>query len=182
VDAGGCTALHYAAWDGHVECVKVCLELHANVDTQDRSGWTPLHIASANGYLDVSLLLLNAGATVDATSDLGWTPLYYVTHNNHVNTARLLIDRGGKLSNVKLDKHQPLIPDWVNTFIASRLRCRSVAILVVGIHKYHRTNVTGNNDINVLRLIGKHVWSTRMGDVWSQSQIVKSNLTLCCCF
>jgi ankyrin repeat protein len=170
VDPGGCTALHWAseASRNRLECVKLCLEMGANVNETDDCGLAPLHCASAKGYLDVVRVLLDVGATVDATNCYmyEWTPLYNAIRFGYVDTARLLIDRGGKVSNVKRDRCLPAIPDWVDTFIASRLRCRFAATVIIGIHKYHRTNVTGNNDINVLRSIGKHIWSTRMDDVW----------------
>jgi ankyrin repeat protein len=118
-------------------------------------------------------LCADAGAMVDAASNNGWTPLCRAIGNKRNDNARLLIDRGAKVSNVKLDKWMPAIPDWVNTFIESRSSCRCSAIAIIGMHKYHRTTVTENNDINVLRLISKHIWSTRMDDRWSTLQIKK---------
>jgi hypothetical protein len=85
---------------------------------------------------------------------------------NRVDAARLLIDRGATVSTVQLDKYLPAIPDWVTTFIESRSNCRTVSIIIIGIHKIHRTSVTGNNDINALQLISKHIWSTRMDGLW----------------
>jgi subtilase family serine protease len=68
------------------------------------------------------------------------------------------------VSNVKLDEGLPAIPDWVTTFVEARSKCRTAAITIIGIHKYHRTTVTGNNDINVIKLISEHIWSTRLDD------------------
>jgi hypothetical protein len=84
--------------------------------------------------------------------------------------ARLLIYGGAKVSNVTLDYDTPAIPDWATTFMESLSSCRTVSIIIMGIHKYRRTNVTGNNDINVLRLISKHIWATRMVYVWYTPQ------------
>jgi hypothetical protein len=70
------------------------------------------------------------------------------------------------VSNVKLDEELPAIPDWVPSFVESRSNCRKVSIAIIGMHKYRRTTVTGNNDINVLLLIAKDIWSTRMDDMW----------------
>jgi ankyrin repeat protein len=163
----GYTALHYAASNGHVVCAKVCVEMGANVNARDDLGYTPLHVASE--HVEVASVLLDAGAIMDVTYDRGWTPLYHAFYVDQVDMARFLIDRGARISNVKLDKYFPAIPHWVNTYIASRSRCRTVSIIIIGIHKYHRTNITGNNDINVSQLISKHIWSTRMDDVWSQA-------------
>jgi ankyrin repeat protein len=109
---------------------------------------------------------LDGGATVDAKNNSKLTPLYFAIRYNCVFNARLLIDRGASVSNVKLDDTLKAIPDWVNTFVAWRSNCRYVAVIIIGIHKDHRTNMTGNNDINVLKLIAKHIWSSRMDGNW----------------
>jgi hypothetical protein len=176
VDANGLTALHYAAWYGHDDCVKFCIEMGANVNARvnvrNNDGWTPLHVASLKGRVNVVRMLLDAGALVDATNKHGVTPLDRAVRYECVNVMQLLVDRGAKVSNVKLAAVRVLaIPDWVTTFIESRSKCRYASITIIGIHKYHRTTVTGNNDINVLRLIAKHIWSTRMDDVWVTSPI-----------
>jgi hypothetical protein len=94
-------------------------------------------------------------------------PPYFATLYKYVDVARLLIDRGAKVSNVKL---KTAIPEWVITFVESRFNCRLASITIIGIHKYRRTTMTGNNDINVLRLISKHIWSTRMDDAWMDTK------------
>jgi hypothetical protein len=56
----------------------------------------------------------------------------------------VLVDHGARVENVKLSKHLPAIPDWVNDIIPARLMCRHAAIILNGIHKLHRKRVTGN--------------------------------------
>jgi hypothetical protein len=161
------TVLHCVAFGGHVDCVNLCLAMHANVNERDNFGWTPLYYSSTSGAFPVVRILLDAGANVDEKSKLGWTPLYGAIRNGHVDVAKLLIDRGANLSTVDNFENSLVIPDWVTTLMESRSNCRIAVIVVIGVHKYHCTTVTGNNDINVLRLIGKHFWSMRMGDVSS---------------
>jgi ankyrin repeat protein len=171
-DGNTWSALHWAAWCEHVDCVKLCLEMGANVNSGCNIGYTALHFAAAAGIgrtVDVVRILLDGGAIVDPEGCGGRTPLQRAIFFNHVDVAHLLVDRGAKVSNVKLEC-LPAIPDWIDNFIASRSRCRSVAIVIIAIHKHHRTHSTCNNDINVLQIIGKHIWSTRMDDVWSHSQ------------
>jgi hypothetical protein len=171
----GWTPLHWAAINGYAGCVNLCLEMQAYVNARSNTGSTSLHLASKRGHVEVVRVLLDAGAIVDAADVYGWTPLYCAIIYNRIDIARLLIDRGGKVSNVKLDRNVRAIPNWITTFITSRSRCRFAATIIIGIHKYHRTIITGNNDINVLRLIGKHVWSTRMNDVWSRKLATFNN-------
>jgi hypothetical protein len=102
-------------------------------------------------------VLLDAGAMVDEISNVGWTPLGYAICSKSFNVVRLLLDRGAKVSNVKLDESVPSIPDWVTAFVDSRSNCRTASIIIIGIQKYHRTTVTGNNDINVLKLISVRI-------------------------
>jgi ankyrin repeat protein len=168
-DEYGKTALHWAAEHEQLDCVKYCIEMGANVNAR-ANGSTPLHYASSWGYANVAGILLDAGALVDVANNVGNTPLHLAIEHVCVDVAQILIDRGAKVSNVKLDRVLPAIPDWVTAFIESRSKCRTAANIIIGIHKYHRTNVTGNNDINVIRLISKHIWSTRMDDVWYSSK------------
>jgi ankyrin repeat protein len=57
VNENGWTALHIAALAeyGYVDCVKYCLEVHANVNVCDNSGVTPLHKASIVAMLKLSV-------------------------------------------------------------------------------------------------------------------------------
>jgi ankyrin repeat protein len=169
VFGGSRTALHFAAWFGHFECVKLCLEMRANVNALSSIGHTPLYCASTKGHANIARLLLDAGANVHIADIDGLTPLYRALYHKHLDIARLLIDRGAMTSNVNVN------PNWVTSFSASRSKCRSVAVIIIAIHKFHQTNITGNNDINVLRLIGKHIWSTRMDGAWSKSKTKKAH-------
>ena len=162
----GYTPLHCASLFGHGDVVRLLLDASSTVNATDNEGWTPLHHASYGGHANIGRMLLDACAIVDTHDNDGHTPLYLAIRWNRRDIAKLLIDRGALVSNVTLDSYLPTIPDWINTFISSRSNCRNVAIVVIGIHKYHRTNVTGNNDINVLKLISKHIWTTRMEEVY----------------
>jgi ankyrin repeat protein len=161
VFGSGWTALHYSTYESHYECVKHGIEMGANVNARDSTGWTPLYMASMGRNIDIVRALLDANAIVDAQTDFGATPLVIAIKNNSLSISKLLIDRGANasLTHIPFPECQ-----WVDTFIESRSTCRSVAIIVIGMRKYHRTNITGNNDVNVLKLVSKHVWSSRMDD------------------
>jgi ankyrin repeat protein len=169
-DLYGWSVLHHACEHGQVECVKYCVELGANVNLCANHGLTPLMCAkkcgaTGKGLLEIVRILLDAGATVDCMGVHQMTSLFIAIHTSEYHVAALLIDRGARLANVLLNKTVPRIPDWINTIVTFRCRCRRTAFVLIAIHKYQRTMVTGNNDIHVLKLIGKHIWSHRM-DWW----------------
>lgn len=58
-DSAGCSALHYAAVNGHSDCVRLLLQHEASPNLPDSGGSTPLHLAAFNGHQEIVLLLLN---------------------------------------------------------------------------------------------------------------------------
>lgn len=55
----GATALHCAAFEGHVKCMKLLIENGANVNAKDDDGWTPLHAAVCGQHQKTVALLLD---------------------------------------------------------------------------------------------------------------------------
>jgi hypothetical protein len=153
--------LHWAAYHGRTDCCKFVLESGGDI-----TGRTPLYLASCNDHVEVARALLDAGATVDAITNDGCTSLSLAIFHDYRHVARLLIERGASITNVKLDVKLSSIPDWIHKIITSLSNCRRAALILIGIHRYHRTTITGKNDTNVLRVIGKHIWSCRMDYAW----------------
>ena len=61
----GCSPLHWAAGDGHLDVIEVLLAHGADVDVKDTApdwGWTPLHCSAEGGQLDATRLLIKHGA------------------------------------------------------------------------------------------------------------------------
>jgi ankyrin repeat protein len=106
-DRNGWTALHIAAEYGFADCVKYCVEMHANVNAHENVGSTPLHVASLNDNVEVVRLLLDMGAIVDVTTNYGWTSLYCAIHDDHRDIAKVLNDRSASVNNVQLDIQCP---------------------------------------------------------------------------
>lgn len=70
----GRTALHVAAFEGHIEVAstlisKATLLLHQ----VDKDGRTPLHLASANGHKDLLTIMIGQGAEIDAKDNVSDT-------------------------------------------------------------------------------------------------------------
>jgi ankyrin repeat protein len=167
-DARGFVALHLAAYFDSVQCVTALLQMGAHVDVRASNGRTPLHYACAKGSLKVASLLLRMGAVVDLADYDGITPLWLAICNDRHLVARLVISCGANVNNVKLNRAVPAIPDWIQRMVAAKSCCRTVAIILIGIHKHRYTDVTGPNDINVIRYIAKFVWASRGDEVWEE--------------
>ena len=64
-DCDWCTPLHWAAFGGHTDTVKLLLDVGADKEVKDKNGETPLHCAAWKGHTDIVKLLLDAGADKD---------------------------------------------------------------------------------------------------------------------
>ena len=72
-DSWGMTALHWAAFSGHLSCTELLLTSGASVHVRDADGQTPLHWAS-RGHPQVSYALLAFGADAHAMDTDGKKP------------------------------------------------------------------------------------------------------------
>jgi hypothetical protein len=58
------TPMHEAAFQGHLDTVKVLVELRADINVQNDRGYSPLSVALRNGNINISTFLVNIGADV----------------------------------------------------------------------------------------------------------------------
>ena len=110
------TALHSAAYKGHLQVCQMFLKLkrNADVNTRNELGHTPLHFATVSfnyrDKLDVMRFLIEKGANVNARDKYGRTPLHLLStlgkgsYGQYMGTtiriSRLLLEHGAKI-NVK---------------------------------------------------------------------------------
>jgi ankyrin repeat protein len=92
----GFTPLHYAAFFGGADAVRVLLEAGAapDADAENPLRVRPLHSAAARGDRAAAELLLNAGAEPDSRQQGGYTPLHSAAHSDDAELARLLLAHG----------------------------------------------------------------------------------------
>jgi uncharacterized protein len=95
-EIGGFTPLLYAARQGCLECVKLLLDHHADVNLPDPEGVTPLIMAVSNFHFDVGSYLVTKKANVNTWDWWGRTPLYEAVDLN-------TIPHGGRPDQPSLD-------------------------------------------------------------------------------
>ncbi len=79
----GYTALHEAAWSGHLAVVVFLVEHGAEVAVKDNDWDTPLHLAAVKGRLPVVEFLVDKGhVDVESKNVYELTPLHLVISFN----------------------------------------------------------------------------------------------------
>jgi hypothetical protein len=86
----GITPLHWAAFWGHVDFVRLLLDHGADVNARGYNGWTPLHFAALQGRAGVARLLLERGADPSIRDDDGRTPLDIAREEGREEVVRVI--------------------------------------------------------------------------------------------
>ncbi|XP_050212367.1 protein S-acyltransferase 24 [Mercurialis annua] len=100
-DKDGRSPLHWAAYKGFADCIRLLLFLDAYRGRQDKEGCTPLHWAAIRGNLEACTVLVQAGKKEDliVTDNTGLTPAQLASDKNHrqvaffLGNARRLLDK-----------------------------------------------------------------------------------------
>jgi ankyrin repeat protein len=96
-DVDGSTALHCAAWKGHLDVVAYLLSAGSDVHAHNRNehwGTTALHAAAHANHGAIVQVLIEAGADVNATDAQGRTPLHHTTFHKAKAAAKVLVAQG----------------------------------------------------------------------------------------
>lgn len=106
----GWTALHLAAFFGHLDAAERLLEAGADLNAVSTNslGNTPLHAAVAGGHVDVSLMLIARGGDVNAKDTGGHTPFHIAAEAGYVPVVRALLERGADAHIVDAEDRTPL--------------------------------------------------------------------------
>ncbi|PPD91182.1 hypothetical protein GOBAR_DD11877 [Gossypium barbadense] len=91
-DNDGRSPLHWAAYKGFADCIRLLLFLDAHRGRQDKEGCTPLHWAAIRGNLEACTVLVQAGKMEDltVTDNSGLTPEQLASDKNHRQVAFFL--------------------------------------------------------------------------------------------
>lgn len=91
----GTMPLMAAAYEGHVDVVRVLLQHGASVtEVEDVEGRTALALAAFAGKVECCRALLDAGSDVNAADKKGIVPLHCAAINGNARLAQLLLDAG----------------------------------------------------------------------------------------
>ena len=81
---GGLTPLVLAARENYLDCAKLLVQAHADVNQTTHYGWTPLLTAVQNRHYQLAAYLLDHGANPNIANNGGWTPLYIAVDNRNI--------------------------------------------------------------------------------------------------
>ncbi|KAF9662829.1 hypothetical protein SADUNF_Sadunf18G0094900 [Salix dunnii] len=94
-DFDGRSPLHWAAYKGFPDCIRLLLFLDSYRARQDREGCTPLQWAAIRGNLEACTVLVQAGKKEDlmVTDNTGLTPAQLASDKNHRQVAFFLVSQ-----------------------------------------------------------------------------------------
>ncbi|KAK3118989.1 hypothetical protein QOZ80_9BG0711990 [Eleusine coracana subsp. coracana] len=92
LDNDGRSPLHWAAYKGSADTVRLLLFLDANQVRQDKNGCTPLHWATIRGNLEVCTVLVHAGTKEELSlkDSGGFTPVQLAADKGHRHLSYIL--------------------------------------------------------------------------------------------
>jgi hypothetical protein len=95
-DFKGVTPLGYAVAHDQLSCVKVLIDMKANLNEVDSAGNSAVHFAAGYGRVKVLEHLLARGANASKVNQMGMTPLAAAQQNNQQQAMALLQRHGAK--------------------------------------------------------------------------------------
>eukprot|EP01035_Chromulina_nebulosa_P021987 gene21987-28462_t len=93
----GWTALHRAAYNGHMTTVSLLLQQGADIQAKTNEGWTVLHEAAVNGHTAIVALILEQGADIGSMNNNGWTALHGAASSGHTTVVLLFLEQGADI-------------------------------------------------------------------------------------
>jgi len=89
--------MHWAAWSGDIECIKILLNNGADINCQNRHGYAPLHWASIRGHLKALNYLVSQGADIQIKDLQGGSPLHWAVSGEQEKCIAALLEAGANI-------------------------------------------------------------------------------------
>ncbi|KAK4854426.1 hypothetical protein QYF36_023717 [Acer negundo] len=133
-DNDGRSPLHWAAYKGFADCIRLLLFLDAYRGRQDKEGCTPLHWAAIRGNLEACTVLVQAGKKEDliVTDNTGLTPAQLASDKNHRQVA-FFLGNARRMLEKRCDGNTPL-GKFSKLGLAPVLWCFILVLLVTYTH------------------------------------------------
>ncbi|KAJ3679152.1 hypothetical protein LUZ60_017163 [Juncus effusus] len=154
-DNDGRSPLHWAAYKGFADCIRLLLFLDAYRSRQDKEGCTPLHWAAIRGNLEACTVLVQAGKKEDLSvkDNTGFTPAQLAADKTHRQVA-FFLDNARRVYERRCDGN-PLIAKLGKLGLAPLLWCIIILLLFIYIHSV----ISGLYILNFTALFGLYAWS-----------------------
>ncbi|KAK8602109.1 hypothetical protein V6N13_058238 [Hibiscus sabdariffa] len=134
-DNDGRSPLHWAAYKGFTDSIRLLLFLDAHRGRQDKEGCTPLHWAAIRGNLEACTVLVQAGKMEDllVTDNSGLTPAQLASDKNHRQVA-LFLGNARSLLEKRCDGNSRVGRFTTRLKLAPLLWCIILLLLATYIH------------------------------------------------
>lgn len=162
-DVFGYSILRYAITRCSAEIIEWLLRIGADPSTALRAnGWNSYHVHVAiTEHKDILQLLLKYNkAGLHDTTKYGSSALDLAIDWNKPGIASILMDHGVKCYTNKS-------VEWFRTLRHQREKCRDTSYAILQLKKRNAQKLQGNSR-DVLRLLAKYVWNTRIDKKWNE--------------
>ncbi|EDS35491.1 ANKTM1 [Culex quinquefasciatus] len=99
-DNTGCSPLHYASRDGHIQSLQHLIRFGASINVKNKYNESPLHFAARYGHINSLRQLLDSEKGIFIINEgdgEGLTPLHIASKEGHTKIVQFLLNRGALL-------------------------------------------------------------------------------------
>ncbi|XP_029450129.1 ankyrin repeat domain-containing protein 53 [Rhinatrema bivittatum] len=112
-DTQGFTAIHFAAFHGRLECLKLLHEKYnVDVNLPSKAGWRPIHLAlnrkSRTQALNCVRYLIEKGANINVCAEGKVTPLHQASREGLHECITALVEAGADVHAKNAQGHKPI--------------------------------------------------------------------------